>query len=166
VTDRLISIKIDNSRAREALQRFPAAFGRAVDPAMWLGAKEIARIARALAPKAFSTLINSIDARKAGPLHYEVAPAVNYARPVEEGVKGPMARQPGTANGLEAWIRQKTGETDPRKLSRLGFVIARSMKAKGIRAQPYLAPAAEQGTGHLTTLVAAGVAQAVREIFG
>lgn len=166
MSDRLISVKIDNARAREALQRFPAAFERAVDPAMWRGAKEIARIARSLAPKAFSTLANSIDARKAGPLHYEVAPAVNYARMVEEGVKGPMKKQPGTANGLTEWVRLRTGETDPEALRRRTFGLARMLKTKGIRAQPYMGPAATKGTDRLTVLVAAGVAQAVREIFG
>lgn len=166
MSDRLITIKIDDRAAREALQRFPRAFARTVDPFMWRGAKEIARIARSLAPEAIGTLVNSIDAKKAGPLHYEVAPGVNYGRPVEEGVKGPMNRQPGTANGLEEWIRLKTGETDPKQLARLGFVIARSMKAKGIRAQPYLAPAAEQGKSRLTKLVELGAAKAVREIFG
>lgn len=166
MSDRLLTAKIDVSRAREALLRFPAEFERIVDPYLSRGALEISRIARSLAPKAFSTLANSISSRRLGALHYEVAPGVNYARPAEEGVKGPLAKRPGTANGLDEWIRLKTGESDPKKLRRLSFAIARSLQVKGIRAQPYMAPAAEKGTSRLTELVAAGAAQAVREVFG
>lgn len=166
MSDPFISVKVDNTRAREAFLRFPADFERGVDPFLSRGAIEVSRIARSLAPKAFSALANSITSRKIASLHYQVAPGVNYARPVDEGIKGPMQKQPGTANGLEAWIRQKTGESDPRKLARLGFVIARSMKAKGIRAQPYMGPAADQGRSRVTALVALGVAQTVTEIFG
>jgi hypothetical protein len=166
MSDSFISVKIDDSRAREAFLRFPAAFERIVDPFLSDGAYKVSRIARSLAPKAFSKLINAIDVRKVGPLHYEVTHGTNYGDAVETGAPGPMEKRPGGANGLDEWIRQLTNESDPRKLKGLSFAIAHSLQKTGIRAQPYMAPAAAQGQSIVTALVAAGAAQAVREIFG
>jgi hypothetical protein len=174
VSDPLISVKIDSGLAREAFLRFPREFERIVDINLFQGAKEVANIARSLAPVALGPLHNAIDARKVGPLHYQVSAGgeegkdgkINYADAVETGAPGPMKSQPGTTKGLEEWVGKVIGEKNPKKASRLAFVIARSMKTKGIRAQPYLAPAAERGRSQLTNLVKLGVAQAVTEIFG
>jgi hypothetical protein len=77
-----------------------------------------------------------------------------------------MEKRPGATHGLDEWIRHEIGEKDPKKLKRLSFAISHSLQMKGIRAQPYMAPAAEKGRSQLTDLVKIGVARAVKEIFG
>ena len=106
-----IRINIDSQRVREAFAKAPQVMARNIEVRLSHGAEEVAREAKDLAPKAFSTLVNSIRAGRVGNLHYQVAPGVNYARPVEEGRKA--GKQPGTAtgtaNGLMEWVKRKTG---------------------------------------------------------
>lgn len=133
-----VDIVIDDARVQRGLERFDSDVRHAVEMALARGAMEIARTARGYAPKAFSTLTNSIKSTRVGDLHYVVAPGVNYARPVERG-RG-AGKQPGTANGLMEWVKQKTGLTG-KALDRRTYVIARAIGRRGIKRRPYMRPA-------------------------
>lgn len=155
-----IRIEIDAARLREGLRRAPQVLHRHVDGALSRGALEIARDARRRAPKAFSTLVNSIHSRQIGDLHYEVAPGVNYAAWVEGG-RDP-GKRPGTANGLREWVKLKTGLAD-KPLDRATFAISRAIGKRGIKAQPYMGPALEAGESRLRALVNAAVERGLAE---
>jgi hypothetical protein len=133
-----ITVTLDDAGVQRALDRFPDRITAAVEAALSRGAMEMARTARGYAPKAFSTLTNSIKADKVGPLHYIVAPHVNHGPFVERG--RPPGMQPGTANGLMEWVRQKTG-LQGKELDRKTYVIARAIGKKGIRRHAYMRPA-------------------------
>ena len=157
-----IRIRIDDADAREAFRRAPAVMQSAVDAKLSRGAQEVVREARSLAPKAFSTLTNSIKASQEGLLRYVVAPGVNYARSVEEGVR------PGTLPPVAAlvpWVKRVLGASDKEARGK-AFLIARAIKRRGIRTQKYMAPAAEKMESRLIQLVRQGVDQGVREVFG
>lgn len=157
-----VVITLDDARVQEGLRRFPGRVVAHVEPALARGAEEVAREERRLAPKAFSTLTNSIRAQRMGELHYRIAPGVNYARPVEEGRM--PGKQPGTANGLMEWVRQKTG-LQGKDLDRKTYVIARAIGIKGIRPQPYAKPAIENKRSRVVQLVRAAALRGAEEAF-
>lgn len=155
-----IDITIDDARVQAALDRLPGRVIDAVEVALWRGAEEVARSAKRNAPKAFSTLANSIKADKLGPLHYRVSPHVNYGPFVEYGrLPGKM---PGTANGLMEWIKQKTGLSGT-DLDRKTFVIARAIGKKGIRPRPYMKPAFDAHRDRIVERVRASAVRAAQE---
>lgn len=155
-------ITIDDAGVQRGLERFPGKVLTAVEAALARGAMEMARTARERAPKAFTTLTNSIKADKIEPLHYVVAPHVMYAPFVERGRK--PGRQPGTANGLGEWIRQKTG-LQGKELDRRTFVIARAIGRRGIKAQPFMHPAFEAHRDRIVSRVRAAALAAAQEAF-
>lgn len=157
-----ITINLDDARLQQALARFPDRVAAQIEFALARGAEEIARAARRKAPKAFSTLTHSIRAQRMGDLHYRIAPGANYAAMVERGRR--PGRQPGTANGLTEWVKQKTG-LEGKPLDRMSFVVARAIGRKGIRPQPYMRPALAENESRLRQLVRAGVARGIEEAF-
>lgn len=158
-----VRIEIHDEQAKAMLAQVDSRVRQAVHDAIWRGAEELARVAKRNAPKAFSTLTNSIRAEQVGELHFRVATGVNYARAVEEGRKpGPM---PGTANGLMEWVKQKTRQTGS-ELDRTTFLVARAIGWRGIKPQPYMQPAFESQKDRIIAHVQAAArraAQAVQE---
>lgn len=155
-----IHISVDDSDARRMLERLEPGVVKAVNDAIWRAAEEVARAARRNAPKAFTTLTNSIRAERVTDLHYRVATGVNYARAVEEGRKA--GKMPGTANGLMEWVKQKTKLTG-KPLDRATFAIARAIGRDGIQARPYMAPAVERQKDRIVALVQAAARRAAQE---
>lgn len=160
-----IDLRYDDAAAREALKKAPDVVMRRLAEALERGAQEVAREARGRAPKAFSTLTNSIRAERAGDLHFFVAPGVNYA-PWVEGGRMPM-RKTGTKNGLLEWIRLKINPAATGKaLDRLGYVIARAISRQGIQPKPFMQPAFEAKKARVVDLANAAMRSAVSEING
>jgi hypothetical protein len=155
-------ISIDDKHTQEALQKAPAQVVHHLELALDRGGLELARRMRELAPKAFTTLTNSIRMVVLGKLKRMVSPGVNYGLPVEIGRR--PGRMPGTGNGLQEWVKQKTGATGKELESRT-FLIARSIARKGIRPQPYAQPAVEQMDARIRELAAAGVERGLAEAF-
>lgn len=156
-------ISINEQQVLDGLKKAPAAVEANVEMALDRAALEVTRRVRELAPKAFSTLVNSIRSFVSGRLQRMIAPAVNYAASVEQG--RPPGRQPGTQNGLQEWVRQKTGFSG-KQLESVTFLIARSIGRKGTHAQPYMQPAAEQMGDRVRALISAGVERGLKEAFG
>lgn len=158
-----VRIEIDDRRLLQALRQTPERIMPRLEAALARGAMEIARAARRKAPKAFSTLTNSIRDFQVGPGHFRISPGVNYAPFVELG-RAP-GKVPGTRNGLREWVKQKTGLSGA-ALDRRTFAVARSIARKGIRPRPFMAPAAEENADRVRELVRAAGEQALREVFG
>jgi len=153
-------ISIDSKQVLEGLKKAPAQVERNVELALDRAGLELTRRARELAPKSFSTLVNSIRMVVLGRLKRLIAPGTNYALSVELGRK--PGKQPGTGNGLQEWVKQKTGLTG-KPLESATYLIARSIARKGIKPKPYMQPAAEQMTARIRELVAAGVERGLAE---
>jgi hypothetical protein len=160
-----IEIRVNDKLAQAAIRRMPGAVERHIDSALWRAAGEISRTAKGKAPKAFSTLTNSIRESRVDELHYRVSTGVNYARPMEEGLEGPLARQPGTANGLIEWIKLKLRPASDKEAERIAFLVARSMRRNGIKAHAYMRPAAEEHAGRVRQFVRLAVAGGIGEAF-
>jgi len=160
-----LELTASNSRLNQALALAPKALERHMDDAIDVITQMMARDARIKAPKAFSTLTDSI--RRTRPSRYEgiIAPAVNYARMVEEGTKGAGDRLPPHASILD-WIKVKhITPRDPEMTEdQLAHVIARSIAIKGTPAQPYLAPAFEDNKASAARRIDAAIDAALREV--
>lgn len=156
-----LSIEIDSARARAAFGKAPAVMNRNLSRYLDRAAQEVAREARAKAPKAFSTLMNSINWRKEGEFVRVVAPSVNYARYVEEGTR------PGKMPNREVllpWLKFRTGATG-RELRNRSFLLARYIQRHGTKPQPYMAPTAEKMRGRVLALLREGVEAGIAEAF-
>lgn len=153
-----LEIVLTDNSAYDDVGRLDQRVRRNVHQALSRGAQEFAREARRRAPKAFSTLTNSILATEVGEMWFRVTAGTNYAKWVEEGRK--PGRMPGTAKGLMEWVRQKTGLTG-KDLDRRTFLIARAIGRKGIKAQPFIAPTAAAMDSRIRALVKGATAQAL-----
>lgn len=134
-----------------------------VDREIKRGALELAREARARAPKAFSTLTQSITMRHRGVADYEVTAGTDYAVAVEKGT-GPGARPKPMR--LYYWIRvHGIKPRDERMDERdLAFAISRSIFRKGTRSRPFMGPAFDAKRDRLRELMQRGVASGLQEM--
>ncbi|MFA6433750.1 MAG: HK97 gp10 family phage protein [Elusimicrobiales bacterium] len=130
-----ITIK-DKDGTVNALARLPQRLRTAVVSAMRESAILLQSLAKLNAPVFRGLLRVSIAqnvAEGGGKITAEVGSGLPYASVVEEG------RQPGwfppPSGDLKTWARRKLGD------ERLAFVVARAIKRRGFRAQPYLKPA-------------------------
>lgn len=164
------------------------AAGRAVRAVLVQRMPEIAQRAAVLmkheAPKWRSTLTNSIYAKKEGPLVYLVHPTVAHARWVNDGRKpGKGLPKFGTpaATSAEMWLRDRMMDSvraaNPKaRLPRAGSAKraafddelrqrymgwSRSVKLRGIQADPFVQRTAEQVRQTFPAEVQAAVAEAL-----
>jgi hypothetical protein len=83
----------------------------------------------------------------------EVGSGLPYASVIEEGRSSGWFPPPSE---LKAWARRKLGD------ERLAFVVARAIKRRGFRAQPYLRPALLAATPRVQLIFQNRVAEALR----
>lgn len=130
-------------------------------------AEKVASRMRVNAPKSRSNLANSIAAKRLSDFRWRIWPAMGYAINVEKG------RKPGkglprffdpAAGSIVAWLRARIGEAAVRKLpsyrpGKIGsarrtadelalrdryMALSRKVKARGIPAQPFVKPTADE----------------------
>lgn len=158
-----MEIVIDNRRLIEAFAASPRILTKHLDKAIGRVVRAMARDARKGAPKASSTLTNSINQRQPSPLSGEVYSGVDYARMVEEGT-GRGGFPPKRA--LMDWIRDR--RIQPRRAGMsddaLAFLIGRSIARRGTRAQPFMAPALDKNRAQATRRIDQAIDAALREI--
>lgn len=156
-------IRIDSNgeqvlvQVSETLRRLPDE----VDRAIGRGAQEVAVEARGGAPKAFSTLAQSILVRREGQADYSVIAGARYARYVEKGT-GPGGKPPLQA--LRDWIRIKRIEPADPTMDReqLAHLLQRSIAKRGTRAQPFMQPALEAKLPRIRELLEQAVTRGLR----
>ncbi len=158
-----MEIVIDNKRLIQAFEAGPEILIRHLDKALGRVVRQMARDARKGAPKADSTLTQSISQRQPSPLTGEVFAGVDYARMVEEGT-GPGGT-PHWATLVE-WIkRHRITPRDPgMDEADLTFLIGQKIYHRGTPAQPYMKPALEKNRADATSRVDRAIDDALREI--
>lgn len=138
-----LELTIDAERLQKAILQQPKTLKKNLNNAIERSLRVFARAARDKAPKAFSTLTNSIGVTRQGPLEGTVGPAVDYSAAVELGTRG--GSLPPVQN-IQDWIGV-VGITpsDPSMDQRdLAWAIANSIATGGTPAQPYMRPAFEE----------------------
>jgi len=87
----------------------------------------------------------------------EVGSGLAYASVIEEGRNPWPGAMPPPSGDLRAWARRKLGD------ERLAFVVARAIKRRGFRAQPYLRPALLGATPRIQTIFQSRILDALRQ---
>jgi len=123
-----------------------------------------ARGAREEAPKAFTTLTQSIGIERNGKLEGTVGPSVNYGQAVEEGtgIFGPDGQPSGVmppVENIHDWVKLvNLTPNDPSMDSAdLAWAIARNIALEGTQAQPYMQPSYEDNRKEAERLLNAAI---------
>lgn len=158
-----LELTIDSRELQRALLAGPHVLEKHLDRAIGRTVQEMARSARRHAPKAVSTLVNTIKPEQPSALEGRVVVGVDYARAVEEGTAG--GRFPPVDNILD-WVKVTRQVPDDPSLSPddLAFVIARSIARRGTPPQPYLAPALEENRSRAERRISQAIDDALREL--
>ncbi|KKW22365.1 MAG: hypothetical protein UY62_C0006G0012 [Parcubacteria group bacterium GW2011_GWF2_50_9] len=90
----------------------------------------------------------------------EVGSGVAYASVVEDGRNPWPGAMPPPSGDLKTWARRKLGD------ERLAFVVARAIKRRGFRAQPYLRPALLGATPRIQTIFQSRILEALQQAGG
>ena len=146
-----LNMELHSDKLMDALLRMPHQLEKNMDRAIERIVQEMARDARRNAPKAASTLVQSIHVERPSPLEGIVAPSVHYAQMVEEGtgLQGPFGKASGVmppVQNILDWIETGSGVSanDPSYDNEdLAWAIARSIAKHGTAPQPFMAPALE-----------------------
>ncbi len=143
---------VDDRAVIEAFDKAPKIMRSHIRKGLRRGGIEVARLARRLAPKAFSTLTQSIKQTVISDFRVDVIAAANYARAVEEGT-GPGGRPP--VQTIKDWL--KVRRIKPRNpdmdIDDLAHIISRSIAKRGTPAQPFMQPAVERKENRLRDLL-------------
>lgn len=166
-----LELVFDSDKLARAFLQAPDKLERNLSQAIARIGHEIARTARDKAPKAFSTLTQSIRVMRPAPLEAVIAPATRYAERVERGtgIYGP-ARQASNKSPPEAsildWIRVRRIIPRERGTSQedLAYLIARKIARTGTPAQPYLKPALDELRNTANRRIDAAIARTLKEV--
>lgn len=158
-----IKVQIEDTKVLGMFAKGPRVMEKHVGRALGRASQEVAREMRSAAPKAFSTLAQSIRALVISPFERHVGPGVDYAAHVETGT-GPGG-SPGVQTLLD-WIKVKRIQPiSPGIKSQedLAHVLARMIPLKGTRAQPFVAPTAQKMQSRVFHIIQQGVEDGLRE---
>lgn len=147
-----VKIEHNASQVRAVLSGAPDRFMGALDRALSRGVQELVRVIRRNVPQAHSHFVNSINSKRLAQADYLAYAGVDYAGYPETGT-GPGG-SPSRQTLLD-WIRVKgiTPRDPSMTLDELAYVIGRSIRRKGTRAQPSFGPALESHRSRLAQLV-------------
>ncbi|AWL12813.1 hypothetical protein HMF8227_02361 [Saliniradius amylolyticus] len=122
----------------EGLKKAPGILARHLSKGANRAAQETARKAKREAPKAESTLTNSIQVSPASRFSKLVGPQVGYAEHVVKDIQGQGAMPP--VQSILDWIQVKgiTPNNPDMEQKDLAFVIARSIKQRGTPAHTFI----------------------------
>ena len=150
---RTFEVTHNAAEVAQALAQVPERATKEIGGALGRGAVELANEMKARAPKFRTTLTNSILAIERGPLEWVVSPrGVRYGAYVEEGT-GEGGRP--TLREMLQWIQLKRIEPRTPGMSQrsLAALIRMLIAKRGIRPQPFAAPALEAKGERIAQLV-------------
>lgn len=158
----MTSIKIELDRA--ILGQVPGKlsnFSTVLDKFVQRAATEAGRTMKLEAPKALTTLTNSVVVEREASGSYLVRPTANYAAAVNAGArphKPPLMP-------LVLWLKYTKRVSDQHELQRRARGLQRAIARNGTRANPFLQRTAAASQSRAMQLVRKGVAQAASEAF-
>lgn len=156
-----VTLEFHTSQLVAALHLAPQRLAAELDRAISRSLLEMARTAKRNAPKAHSTLANTIHHQMLSSFEGEITAGVNYARYPEEGT--PPQPLPPDQSILD-WIKVKNIQPNDPTMTQadLAYVIARSIAARGTPPQPYAEPAFEEHKADTERRISEGILRALR----
>lgn len=147
-----LRIRFDNKAILAALRNAPPEVRRELGKGISRAAQEVAREEKRNAPKAHSTLTNSIRVANMGSLERMVGPTVGYA----ESVVDDISNQPmPPVQSILDWIRVSGIEPNSPGMDAedLAFVISRSIKYRGTRGNSFIEDTHKQMSDRVQSLL-------------
>ena len=152
----------NEAQVARAFRRAPRIMRARTDTYARRAALELAREARRLAPKASSTLAQSIRPDKLAEMDYLIGPHAQHGVHVELGRK-PGGRMPPPQAILD-WLKSRGVRSlqggEPREAA---WAMARKIQQRGIAPQPYMAPARDAMADRVRILIAQGIRRGLRD---
>jgi len=149
-----------NQRFVKAIANAPELLIKEMDKAIGRIIAEMAVTAKLKAPKAMSTLTNSIIPEQISPFEGVVRANADYARAVEEGtgIYGPTKKAQGNLPPIRSlldWIKVKNITPNDPEMDQedLAWLFARKIAMNGTKAQPFLAPTLEEKSARADELI-------------
>ncbi|MGI9278194.1 MAG: HK97-gp10 family putative phage morphogenesis protein [Endozoicomonas sp.] len=159
-----LDIQLTGDKAlMRALEKAPGALFKHLKKSVSRGGSEAAREAKRRAPKAHSTLVNSIRSVRDGDLSALVAPHTDYAGFVNDGT------EPGGFPSLQAikdWLSVKNiSPRNPKHdLDDLAYMVSRSIARKGTPPQPFIDDTADKIKPRVEQLMRQAVTNSLAEV--
>ncbi|WP_296050152.1 hypothetical protein [uncultured Alteromonas sp.] len=136
-----VSLNVSRHGLLQVIKKSPALAEQAINQIFRRATQEGTREAKREAPKADSTLTNSIAPKQLSYTHHQIITGPHYSRYVEEGT-GPGGWVPDKT--MEDWLKVKgIRPRDPdMSMEQLVYLIQTHIFYTGTPSQPYLKPAA------------------------
>ena len=150
----MIEIEFDDAQFQKFMRNKPEAVAEHVDSALSRAALEVSRLVRKGAPKATSMLTNSIIPQRERSLEHWVIAGAGYARDVEYGKRPGSPVSPAS---ILSWMKTKGITPRHGSMKSSSFLIARSIRHRGVAAQPFFRPALKIMRPRIKSLIEAGV---------
>jgi hypothetical protein len=153
---------IDISRLKAKGDRVPAVFAATLDRFVKRGAMVLEREEKEQAPKAFTTLTNSITVQKNAQADYSVTPMARYAAAVNNGGrphKAPLLP-------LYLWLKYTKRVSDERELRKRTYGLQRFIAKHGTKANPFVNRSVIKQQGNVVRFIRQGIEQGIQEAYG
>lgn len=153
-----LQIVVDAGQLKRRFARGIVSVPPALDRFVKRGASEFARAEKIEAPKALTSLTNSIQARANGIADYSVGPTMKYAAAVNNGGRPHWA----PLRPLMDWLRVTKRVTDQHELRDRAKGLQRFIAVKGTKANPFVQRTRTKMDQRVIDLLREGVHTAVR----
>lgn len=157
----ILNIVVDTQQLQARVGRAGTSIPKTLDRFVQRGANEFARAEKKEAPKALTSLTNSIQAQKNGIADYSVGPSMKYAAAVNNGGRPHWA----PLNPLMDWLRVTKRVADKRQLRARAKGLQRFIAAHGTKANPFVQRTHDKMDGRVIALLREGVHTAVKQAF-
>jgi hypothetical protein len=154
-----IDISLARLQAKNA--RAPAAFVRTLDRFVNRGALELSREEQEQAPKAFSTLVQSIAVQKNAAADYTVISMARYAAAVNQGSEPHLV----PLLPLYLWLKYTKRITDEKELRSRAYALRRFIAKNGTKPNPFVSRARIRKQGRIVRLIREGVSVGIQEAY-
>lgn len=156
-----LNITVDPAQLQAKIARAVTSMPKVLDRFVQRGANEFARAEKKEAPKALTSLTNSIEANKNGIADWSVGPKMRYAAAVNNGGRPHWAPiQP-----LMDWLRVTKRVTDKRQLRVRAKGLQRFIAAHGTKANPFVQRTRTKMDDRVIALLREGVHTAAQQAF-
>ncbi|WP_025916145.1 hypothetical protein [Herminiimonas sp. CN] len=158
---RILNIVVDAAQLEKRVARAVITMPKTLDRFVQRGANEFARAEKKEAPKALTSLTNSIQVHKNSIADWSVAPGMKYAAAVNNGGRPHWA----PLNPLMDWLRVTKRVTDQQQLRVRAKGLQRFIAANGTKANPFVQRTRDKMDDRVVALLREGVHTAAQQAF-
>ncbi|NDP59573.1 MAG: hypothetical protein GZ090_09470 [Oxalobacteraceae bacterium] len=157
----ILNIVVDTAQLQARIARAVTSMPQTLDRFVQRSANEFARAEKKEAPKALTSLTNSIAAKKNAVADWSVGPTMRYAAAVNNGGRPHWA----PLTPLMDWLRVTKRVTDKRQLRVRAKGLQRFIAARGTKANPFVQRTRTKMDDRVIALLREGVHTGFKQAF-